>query len=247
MWRRRSIVGGLAGALLLYAGVGCAQGGVQIDPIGVTLPPGEQVATFTLYNHGDSPQVFQAQPMQWQQPDGQDKLTPTPQLIASPALFRLAAGATQVVRVGFAVPQPSTPVERAYRVLFSELPQDQSPKAGVGVHILLRMNVPLFYASSAPDAAARLHWTLQESPRGWTLRAKNEGDVHVRITALKLTLKGHVRGGGSIRKAGLWYVLAGAQRSWTFSHPPSVSATAVTIHADTDHGTITDKIVPSPG
>lgn len=240
---RLGIVGAAAGALLLYAGAGCAQGGVQIEPISVTLPPGEQVAAFTLTNRGDSPQVFQAQPMRWQQADGQDKLTPAPKLIASPALFRLEAGASQVVRVGFAVPQPSTPVERAYRVLFSELPQDQSAHSGAGVHILLRMNVPLFYASSAPAAAARLHWTLQESPRGWTLRATNEGDSHARITALGLTRNGR----SLVQKKGLWYVLAGAQQSWTFSHLPSAAPTVVTIHAETDHGTITDKIVPSRG
>lgn len=240
MGRRRFIAGAL---LLLYTGAGYTQNGVQINPIGVELPPGEQVATFTLINHGASPQVFQAQPMRWQQSNGKDTLTPAPQLTASPALFRLAAGASQVVRVGFAVPQPSTPMERSYRVLFSELPQDQSSQAGVDVRILLRMNVPLFYASSAPDAAARLHWTLQESPGSWTLETKNQGDRHVRITALRLTLKGY----GPVQKKGLWYVLAGAQRSWTFSHPPSALPAVVTIQADTDHGTITDKIVQSPG
>lgn len=230
--------------LLACAAPGYAQGGVQIDPIGVELPPGERVATFTLTNHGDNAQVLQVQPMQWRQAHGQDELTPASKLIASPALFRLAAGAAQVVRVGFAMPQPAASSERAYRVLFSELPQDQAPDAGVGVHILLRMNVPLFYEPAAAGAAPQLRWTLQQSPRGWTLEVQNRGDRHVRITTLRLTLKGH----DLVQQKGLWYVLAGARRGWTFSRPlPAATPTIVTIHADTDQGAITDKIVPTSG
>lgn len=236
---------GLAGVgLLLFSSISHAQGGIQINPIGVELVPGEQVATFTLSNHDDSPHVFQAQPMEWTESDGQQRLTPSQRLIASPALFRLAAGGSQIVRVGFAVPQPATPVERAFRVLFSELPEDQASKTdAVGVHILLRINVPVFYASSAHDPASHLIWTLQKSPHEWQLRVKNDGDRHARIRALGLTLGRH----DQVQKKGLWYVLAGEQRNWTFSRPASSAPTTATIHADTDQGTISQTIVPSPG
>lgn len=236
---------GIAGVvLLLYTGVGNAEGGIQVNPIGVELAPGEQVATFTLTNHDDSPHAFQAQPMEWTDPDGRQRLSPSQRLIASPALFRLAAGGSQIVRVGFAVPQPAKPVERAFRVLFSELPEDQSSQTdAVGIHILLRINVPIFYASSAHDPASHLIWTLRQAPHEWQLRVKNDGDRHARISALGLTLGGH----DQVQKKGLWYVLAGEQRSWTFSHPASSAPTTATIHVDTDQGTISQTIVPSPG
>lgn len=182
--------------------------------------------------------------MRWQQVRGRDELSPATELIASPALVRLAAGAAQVVRVGFSVPPPAASSEGAYRVLFSQLPQDQAPDAGVGVHILLRMNVPLFYEHAATSAAPQLRWALQQSSRRWTLEVQNRGDRHVRITTLRLTLKGH----DLVQQKGLWYVLAGARRGWTFPRPLSAEApTPVTIHVDTDQGAITDKIVPTSG
>lgn len=221
-----------AAACVLTSTVAFA-GGLQLEPVRVTLTPAHPTAALTVRNAGDAPMVVQLRPTAWAQRNGQDAYAPTRELLATPPIFTLAPGATQVVRVGLRrAPDPRR--ELTYRLYLQEVPGPVSGTArGHGLRVLLRLGVPVFVAP--PGAAPQLEWRAERRADGVRLTFANAGNAHVQIADLAVATAKDDKPLFA-RPLGA-YVLAGESRYWDFAmaDPPS-AGTPLRLKARTDAG-----------
>jgi len=200
---------GLAALLALspaYAGT------FTISPLRVDFADATGTAVLTVRNGDAKPVVVQAQGLAWSQEGGQDALTPSRDLLVSPAVFTLPAGGSQLVRV--ALRRNVDPArELTYRLLLQEVPQEASPDFN-GLQIVLRLSVPVFVEPLAP-ATPQIAWAAARGTDGkLSLSARNDGSAHARIHGFSVkTADGATT---VLDQPELAYVLPGSTRHWTF-------------------------------
>lgn len=193
---------------------------LQISPVTLELAPDAPAAGITLRNPGARPIYGQVRTYRWTQESGDDVLTPSPELVASPPLLQIAAQADQLVRL-VRVARDKPPRELSYRILIDELPTPDAPVTS-GITIRLRYSIPVFVTPDAAAAPPRLTWSLVRGDAGWLLRVANDGGRHAQIAAVQLiddAGKRHEVTGGL-----LGYALAGSTRQW----PVKLDATGAT-------------------
>ncbi|MFT4256542.1 MAG: fimbria/pilus periplasmic chaperone [Pseudoxanthomonas sp.] len=211
-------------ALLLAAIAGTASASsLQVSPITVEFRAEQQAQALWLTNSGDKPLHAQVRIQQWSQADGKEQLTPTRDLVASPAIVEIAPGRKQLVRLLRL--QPTAPAgELAYRVLVDELPEADKP-ADSGLNLLLRYSIPTFVllpgvtpfiertTPTPPTDTAQISATLAAG----TLSVSNRGDSRLRIKQLV-----YVNTDGSripLNDGLVGYVLAGRRMQWPLALP----------------------------
>ncbi|MDE1182786.1 molecular chaperone [Paraburkholderia sp.] len=188
---------------------------LQISPVMVDLPADSNASGLTLRNPGDKPLYGQVRVYRWDQENGEDTLTPTQDVVASPPMIQIAARSEQLVRLVRTAPPPNG-AEESYRVLIDELPEADATPAN-GVTIRLRYSVPVFLEPGAQTGTPKLAWHLFHAGDGWELRADNTGKRRAQIAAVQL-----VNGAGStfeINKGLLGYALPGRGRTWRLPLP----------------------------
>ena len=168
--------GGLVAALCFCAGLAAAAG-LQVAPVTLTIPPGQNADGIWLSNTGDGPLDAQVRVFRWTQEGGKDTLTPTRELLASPPMLQLPLQGRPLIRVIRAQAPPGGPgaVQAAYRLLIDELPPARS-EAQKGLQFVMRHSVPVFVqpAGAAP-APAQLAWQLWSEGERAVLQVSNSG------------------------------------------------------------------------
>jgi fimbrial chaperone protein len=161
----------------LLASAPADAGSFSVSPVIVSLEPAQRSTALSIENAGSASTAVRVRLYRWTQTDGEDRYTPTDELIASPPIFTLPAHGKQLLRVG---PRSGVP-SGAYRIMIEEI-AGPDPKPD-GIAILLRLNVPL-YAYDA-RGAADLRWT------GWiddagnlSLEATNAGDYYDQVVEI---------------------------------------------------------------
>jgi fimbrial chaperone protein len=189
-------------------------GTFSISPLRVELSSGSQTGALTIRNQDDAPVVVQAQAMLWQQDAGQDQLTPTRDVLVSPAVFTIPGNGSQLVRVALRV-AADTQRELSYRVILTEVPQQANPDF-TGLNVALRLSLPVFVA---PTAAARpqLDWSAVRSADGAiTITASNTGNAHDRI--LSFSAAPATGAAAAVSHDVAAYLLPGQSRTWTLDN-----------------------------
>lgn len=193
---------------------------LQISPVMIDLPPGANASGLTLRNSGDKPIYGQVRVFRWSQANGEDELTPTQEVVASPPLIEIGAQSEQLVRLVRTGPPQGA--EQSYRVLIDELPEpDTTPVNGVAIR--LRYSVPVFIEPGSGNATPgdpKLAWHLLHADAGWTLAVDNAGQRRAQIASVQI-----VTGEGKaidINRGLLGYALAGSGRQWQL--PASIAA-----------------------
>ncbi len=239
----------LVAAPLLFCGLlvaGLAQAaGLAVAPLSLTLQPGEQATSVIVTNRDDHPWVIQADVKRWTQPDGHDHYQLDPNLLATPALFRIPSQAKQVVRVGFSGgPAQAGNVEQAFRLFIAQVPPQQSvagsasPGEPAGVQFLLHLVLPVFLPPVHPRPQSR--WSVEKTGGQPVLRLYNEGNVHLRLIEVSAT---DAAGKAVFDQRGLWYVLAGAYHDWPV--PAAVgSSSGLHVRARTEGSTLSAHVAP---
>jgi fimbrial chaperone protein len=212
------------GALLL-AGLGALTAPavlaatLQISPVMVDVPADVNAAGITLRNPGDKPLFGQVRVFRWDQANGDDMLTPTQDIVASPPLIQIAGHADQLVRL-VRTTAPPVGVEQGYRVLIDELPEpDAAPTSGVTIR--LRYSVPVFLEPPTDVGQPKLTWHLQRVDQSWQLRIDNAGKKRAQIAGVQL-----IDSAGNpypVNKGLLGYALAGRDRHWPVTLPANVN------------------------
>lgn len=230
---RPAFTGGWAALAAACWSAIAAGAAIELNPVRLTLSSAQPVAALSVRNAGVEPVVLQLQPVAWTQEDGEDRYTPSRELLATPPIFTLAPGATQTVRVGLRR-APDAQRELAYRLYLREVPG--AAPAGTGVRISLRLGVPVF-VSPRGNAVPRLRWRLERATDGVWLHARNEGNAHVRVTQFSLAAGGETP---VVHKTPA-YVLPGHGRRWRLELPAS-TRTTVRLQAHTSTGKFHDSL-----
>lgn len=153
-----TLVGMLAAATALHS----QAAGLQVSPTSLSLPAKQRAGIFTLGNTGSEPLTAQVRVYGWSQDEkGNEVLTPTNAVIASPPMVKLEAGAKQQFRV-IRIRPSEKPVEEAYRLIVDELPAPQA-KPRKGLQFVMRYSLPLF-TNVQNNAEAKLHWRAEKPP-----------------------------------------------------------------------------------
>jgi fimbrial chaperone protein len=133
---------------------------LQVAPVKVEVASPGAATSVKLRNEGTTPLNAQIRVFRWSQVNGEDKLEPTTDVVASPPLTKLSPKTDYTVRL---VRVSKTPVakEETYRLFIDELP-DAANQRNRAVNLLLRYSIPVFFypASGAP---ASLTWSVDHS------------------------------------------------------------------------------------
>lgn len=219
-------------AFLLFAAGAARAGSFQVGPVSATLSADHPVAALTVRNTGGSPAVIQLEAMAWTQADGVDKYAPATDILATPPIFTIPAGGSQVIRVGSRA--PATQGERAYRLFLREIPPP--PKPGFrGMRMALEISLPVFVVPSTAIAPALQWQATVVDARHLRIRVTNTGSAHARLTRFTLA---RAKGAAPLpmpRKT--VYVLPGTSHEWLVEAAVA-SGDDLRLTAQTDSGTV---------
>jgi fimbrial chaperone protein len=173
----------LVTAFLLSLSTPSQAASLQVSPVSIeVLAPGA-AATITLRNDGPSPLNAQIRVFRWSQVNGEEKLEPTDDVVASPPITILAPKTDYTVRLVRVVKRPVS-VGESYRLLVDELPEPKARQNRV-VTLVMRYSIPVFFYPRG-TADAKLAWSVEQRGQRVYVSAANAGDRHVRISALTL-------------------------------------------------------------
>jgi fimbrial chaperone protein len=233
-----------SGAILISACAVAHAANFTVTPVRVELSASQPTSALTVKNEmTDEPVVVELRSVGWSQKDGKDVYVPAPEMVATPPIFTLAPGATQVIRVGLR--RPSTgDQEMSYRLYLQEVPPP--PKPGfAGIRIALELSLPIFAKPRVPTAPA-LHWHVDSNAGGTpALTVTNEGTAHAQVANLVLTANGAERPIGTY--PGFAYVLPGQSRRLVLERgqdAPSALGGALRLKAYSDAGEIDSPLAP---
>lgn len=230
----------LAFLFFLAPAIAHAGASVSVSPVRVELSKARRTAVLTIRNDGDAPTVVQAQVMAWSQRNGVAQFAETSDILVSPPLFNVAAGATQIVRLGLRrAPDPTQ--ELPYRLFLQEVPS-AAPADRQTIRMALRISLPVFVEAIAPKPP-RLAWSAYREPSGeLRVSVENSGPKHVLLFDLRVGAPS--ANAVPVATQGPQYVLAGQQRSWLIKPAGGAAKDAqrVRIRAQSDAGDVDTEI-----
>jgi fimbrial chaperone protein len=216
----RHLIGrALRGLAVFFAGLGVAHAGsFSVNPVRVTLSSKQPVAAITVRNSGSEPAVIQLETSAWSQEQGQDVLVPSTDVLATPPIFTVAPGKTQILRIGLRRPAAGAG-ESTYRLVLREVP---SSAQTTGLRVALMISMPVF-VMPAREVAPKLEWRASRTTDGQIrVHATNKGDAHVQLTKIELAEGGKILGGHT--------------RSWLLKSASAAADAKIQIRSVTDAG-----------
>lgn len=205
-----------AAALLLAGADSARAASFIIDPLKVSLNEAQASTVMRVQNTGKDTLTLQIQPRSWQQESKADRLEPTRELVATPQIFRIKPGATQLVRVAL-LGKADAQRETAYRLVFDEIP---APPAAdfVGVQVAMRVTIPLF-VSPKKTAKSGLRVSVKASDNDKLLIvAENQGNAHAHLKKLLFAREGDETA-PPVEIETPAYLLAGTTREFIVTRP----------------------------
>lgn len=156
---------------------------LKVAPVSLSVSAPAAATTLRLTNAANRPANVQIRVFRWSQTDGKDQLEPTRDVVVSPPIAALGAGAQQTVRVVRIAKSPISS-EESYRLIVDSLPQPGSRKNGT-VSFLLRYSIPLFFVPT-DTTSPRLAWSVRYDRNRFVLSAANLGATREKITGIRL-------------------------------------------------------------
>jgi fimbrial chaperone protein len=219
--------------LICPAAIGQA---LSVLPVNIFLAPGQKATSLTVTNQGTTETAIQIRAFAWSQKDNDDPLTPSSDVVLSPPLFKIAPGASQVVRL--ILREPPQGRESTYRILVDQVPPPAEP--GV-VHLVLRLSIPIF-AKPTIRAFPDVQFHLERDADEIYLVAFNAGLLHEAIRDIVLTTSD----GRKLKPdtSASPYVLSGATRRWHIAAQDHLPLTSETLQltARSDAGAVDQQV-----
>ena len=184
-------------------------GSFSVNPVRVELSAQRSSTVLQVENTGNSEVTVEARTFAWGQPEGKDQLSATREVIVTPQVFRLKAGATQLLRIG-ALRKPDQSNELPYRLVLEEIPPPPAPDVK-GLQVALRISIPVFLRP-AVEAKDKIDVAIRsENDRQLRLIFANSGNASAALSNLSVSeeespdelIAAH---------GGVTYVLAGQRR-----------------------------------
>ena len=221
-------------AFLFTAAYAPAQAGsLQVEPVILDVTAPGAASTITLHNSGATPINAQIRVFRWSLVNGEEKLEPTDDVVASPPSMSLGPNAKNIARI---VRVAKTPVagEESYRLLVDQIPDLSQQKNGA-VNLMVRYSLPVFFGA-ANKKNPTIAWSVAVKGDKVTLAAHNTGDRRLRISALSVK---DAHGRSISLGSGLaGYALGQSTKSWTIPAHGFASSGSASISAQSDGGPV---------
>ncbi len=236
-YRRKTSVYALAAILfVLLKGVAGESQSLSVLPVNIHLAPGEKATSLTVTNQGTARTAIQVRAYAWSQENGEDKLTNTDDVIASPPIVSIAPNASQVIRL--VLRQSPQGREATYRILLDQIP----PPAEAGVvHVVLRLSIPIF-AQPTIATVPKVQYHLESDGGQIYLVGTNNGLGHEAVREFDLTTSD----GRKLKPTpgSSPYILAGATRRWTITAqgPLPMPSETLQLTGHSDAGAIEEQV-----
>lgn len=199
----------LAMVLLVSNSTHALAGSFSVNPVRIELSVQRSSAVVQVENTGSSEVTVEARTFAWAQPKGKDQLSPTREVIVTPQVFRLKAGATQLLRVG-ALRQPDPSKEIPYRLVLEEIPPPPAPNVK-GLQVALRISMPVFLRPPI-ETRDKIDVVLnQENDHQLRLVFSNSGNASAALSNLSVVEEDSPTQAIAAHN-GVIYLLAGQQR-----------------------------------
>lgn len=217
-----------------------ADGGFQISPIRLSLSQQGPIAVMTVRNNSTSSRAMQLDTMQWLQREGEDLYEPTREILASPPIFTIPPGETQIVRVGLRR-EPAHAEELSYRLFLREIPMETAFTGEV--KITMRFGIPVFVTPTQIPAEPILNWRIRAaSHNNLIIEAINDGNAHIQIT--HFVLKNSANNTLLTEQHNMQYLLPKQQSKWLITVDPVPQPDSrLTITGETDNGAFDAEVV----
>ena len=206
----RAVLAACLAACLTGWGGAAGAAALQISPVLVELAPTQGAGGIMLRNPGATPIYGQVRIYGWEQADGDDVLSPTSDIQASPPIIQVPPGGEQLVRL-VRVSKDAPARQQGFRLIIDEIP-DPSSAAVNGVVLRLRYSVPVFVAGTTPSPEPALAWRVERAGGEWVVRLSNSGSRYAQVAELQILN----RAGKPVAQLEglLGYALANRARQW---------------------------------
>ena len=231
----------LSTTLLISAPTLAAAASLTVSPVSLDIAAPGATATIKLRNEGTAPLNAQIRVFKWIQENGEEKLEPTNEVVASPPLAKLTPGTDYTVRV---VRTSKEAAGATYRLLVDELPDPARARNGT-ITMVLRYSIPVFFYP-VDVTRPKVTWSFTQRGGRWYVSATNNGGRHVRLSSLKL--QGAHGQGISYGDGLVGYVLGNSTKSWPIANGKTLGLGAtVAITAQSDAGPISASATMQSG
>ena len=219
-----SLAAFLVAAVLLQPS-GAIAAPFSVSPLSISLT-GAPYGDIIVKNLGQERESFTVHARAWTQDSrGQQLLGAESGILFFPQVFSLKPGATQRVRLGAATGDEIGDIERAYRVLITQLPPSRAGVAiGPSINFATTIDVPLFQRASAVEPATST--LFDASTRGNSVIADLSNNSVMHIAPSSLDVVAFDASGRKLwaHDATVWYILAHSQTSSTVALPGKICA-----------------------
>ena len=210
-----------------------------VTPIRVDLAANGSPTVVRVRNEGEESVLVQVEAVQWGV--DVDAAARAGEVIAAPPIFELGGLAEQVLRVALRSPLDE-PVERAYRLLITEVPRATGPANALTFAV--RLNLPIFVTPQG--AAPEPVWSMRQGAGGRAeLVLVNRGNAHIRVQDLALKAEG--RSEPVFASEGAAYALAGETQVWSLEKPLAALPPVLEVSVETNLGPLVAPVARAGG
>jgi P pilus assembly chaperone PapD len=209
-------------------------GGFGVVPLRVDL--GKNKASSLRVTNTDEAKTFEVRAVGWKQQNRTDTYTPTNELIIAPTTFRLAKGATQVVRIQ--LNRQLDGDEHAYRIFVDEVAEAKEIRPN-SLKTVVSMAIPAFVAPASGPVAkgqAKLKASLVQDVI--KIEMQNTGKANLKLREWVVS---SAKAGDLLKVPSAAYVLAG--NTQTGDYPLRIQADGpLKLTVSTDRGTFSADV-----
>ena len=194
---------------------------IKISPVVLEINKEKKIVTLSFTNDTGNDINIQTSALTWSQVNGEDKYSPTNDLIIIPAIVSIPAGKVQTFRLSKRVIDNNS-TEQAYRVYLQDVSPDfVDPNNPTGVAFKFNQDLPAFYFSGKQVYNKKFFNASickSANPKTMCVRIENTGDFRLSLRGVKAkSLEGKVQDDFDVGISGT--VLAKSWKEFTFNAP----------------------------
>ncbi len=115
----------------------------SISPINLVIDKGSKISSMTLQNNYPYEQTYQLIVYKIENVKGEQKFVETKELLVTPAIFKIGAGKSQLVRVAVKEGVMYSHREEGYRLAVRELPRRAATGSKATINFVTQFNLPV--------------------------------------------------------------------------------------------------------
>jgi fimbrial chaperone protein len=194
----------------------------DIQPVRIELNDKTRLGKLTIRNVSENDLSVQVKAYEWNQNEkAEDVYQETQDIIVFPKIMTIAKGEERFIRLGTNV--QSGLKEKTYRVYIEEIPSNASDKEGTNIRLFMKVGIPLFLKSSAPQDKAEID-TVSMNEGKIRIKVRNSGNTHFIVTGINVSGQNNSGQESFNRDISGWYLLSGSEKVYETDIPQDCCA-----------------------